>query len=277
MNAENVVPINDREPRVAVVTVTPEIAERWLGKNTRNRHARASVVSGYARDMKAGNWVLNGESIKFAQDGTLLDGQHRLLAVVAAGVSVQILVVRGIPNEAMPTVDTGARRKFSDVLTIDGGSNTSALAAIVRRAVMWEAGQRTNTGKIKPTNSEMMEFLTECPEIVHSAEIASKLASRTLLPASVLGLAHWLFSDIDPDQATFFIARVIDEDVPTGHPARTLHRRIVNLRINGGRVNESEALALTIRAWNAYRAGETPRKFQMPKGGLTNDNFPVPR
>lgn len=277
MNVAKVVPMPEREPQIAVVPITPEIAERWLGKNTRNRNARNSIIAQYARDMKSGKWVLNGESIKFADDGTLLDGQHRLLAVVAAGVAVQMLVVRGIPASAMPTVDAGARRKFSDVLTINGGSNSSTLAALVRRAVMWEEGVRTNTGQLKPTNSEMLEFLAEHPEIEHSAEVARKLSSRNLLPASVIGLAHWLFAAIDPESATWFLARVIDEDVPRDHPARVLNRRIVSMRIAGGRVNESEALALTIRAWNAYRAGERPQKLQMPKGGLTNRNFPEPR
>lgn len=273
----NVVPISADEPRIAVIAVTPDMAERWLGKNLNNRNIRKPVYAGYARDMRAGRWQLNGETIKFAEDGTLLDGQHRLHAVIAAGVSVPMLVVRGIPMKAMPTVDTGAGRKFSDVLKIEGDSNTSTLAALVRRAWMWDQGARTNTGASKPTRSEMMEYLEANPEIRHSAEIARQLQSRSLLPASVVGLSHWLFSAIDPDAATWFVSRVVDEDVPTDHPARVLHRRIVGMRLSGGRVNETEALALTIRAWNAFRSGRSAQKFQMPKGGLTNSNFPEPR
>lgn len=273
----NVVPMPN-EPTFSVDTVTPEVAETWLGKNNRNRNIRPGTVRAYARDMEAGNWHLNGETVKFAPDGTLLDGQHRLHAVIASGATVQFLVARGVRPEAMRTIDMGLRRKYADHLKIDGGlNNASTLAALIRRAVMWEEGQRLNTGAIQPTPAEMDEFLDQYPEIEHSAEVARKLASRNLLPASVIGIAHWLFSDLDAEAATWFINRIVDEDVPRNHPARVLNRRIVSMRIAGGRVNESEALALTIRAWNAFRAGETPGKFQMPRGGLTNANFPEPK
>ncbi|WP_436702163.1 hypothetical protein [Nocardioides sp. BYT-33-1] len=263
--------------KVEIILVTPDLAEAWLGKNTKNRNLVRKNITKFARDMKAGAWRMNGEAIKFASDGTLLDGQNRLHAVIASGASVWMMVIRELSADVMPTLDTGKSRSFANVLQIDGEGNTSSLAALVRRALMWDAGQRTNAGQLSPTINEMQEFLEDNPEIRTSAEVARKLQSRSLLPGSVLGLSHWLFSAIDPDAATWFVARVVDEDVPTGHPARVLHRRIVAMRLAGGRINETEALALTIRAWNAYRRGETPRKFQMPKGGLTNDNFPEPQ
>lgn len=278
MNAQ-IVPITDPTPKlkVEIVLVGPDLAEAWLGKNVINRNISRANIAKYARDMKAGAWQLNGEAIKFATDGRLLDGQNRLMAVIAADVAVQMLVIRELPTGVMPTLDGGKPRNFSNVLQIDGETNTTSLSALVRRALMWDAGQRTNTGRFTPTTHEMQTFLDDNPEIRASAELARKLQSRSLLPASVLGLSHWLFSAIDAEAATWFIARVVDEDVPTGHPARVLHRRIVAMRLAGGRVHETEALALTIRAWNAYRKGETPRKFQMPKGGLTAANFPEPR
>ena len=49
------------------------------------------------------------------------------------------------------------------------------------------------------------------------------------------------------------------------------------MRMGGGRVNDTDALALVIMAWNAHRAGETRTKLQLPRGGLTPENFPEPR
>ena len=263
--------------RIEIVMVTPEIAEAWLGKNTANRNINRQNIDRYARDMKAGKWRLNGETVIFADNGRLLDGQNRMHAIIKAGVPVQMLVVGNIPPDAMSTLNTGKSRNFANVLQIDGHANTSGMQTLVRRALLWDAGYRTNTGALKPTNAEMLDFMEAHPELAFSAEIGSKLASRTLLPGSIVSLTHWLFSALAPDEATWFLCRVADEDVPRNHPARVLHRRIVSMRLHGGRVHETEALALTIRAWNAYRAGETPSKFQMPKGGLTNANFPEPR
>jgi hypothetical protein len=75
-------------PTVQIIDVDPATAESWLAKNPNNRNLRVPVVQSYARDMVSGNWMLNGETIKFDQSGKLIDGQHRLSAVVTADVTV---------------------------------------------------------------------------------------------------------------------------------------------------------------------------------------------
>jgi hypothetical protein len=266
------------QPTVEIVEVSPELAESWLSKNPNNRNLRRSVVDGYARDMSAERWALNGETVKFAADGHLFDGQHRLNAIIVSGTTVPMVVVRGLSPDVMPTVDAGAKRSYSDALKLQGEDNTSTLAAVARRAVMWERGMRTNTGAIRPTPLEMNDFLERHPEIRTSADLASRLASRESLPASVYGLCHFLFAQLDAEDASWFLMRVNDGDgISSSDPIAQLRGRITRLRVRGGRINETEGLALTIRAWNAHRAGETRTKLQMPKGGLTNENFPEPR
>ncbi|MFW6869214.1 hypothetical protein ACOACQ_17635 [Nocardioides sp. CPCC 206347] len=268
----------DPSPAVEIVDVTPELAETWLSRNPNNRNIRRAVVDGYARDIEAGRWRLNGETIKFGPRGQLLDGQHRLSAVAQTGVTIPMVVVRDLADDVMATVDTGAKRSYADALKLAGEENTSTLAAVVRRAVMWERGMRTNSGAIRPTALEMDDFLERNPGIRASADLASRLASRERLPASVIGLCHFLFSQLDSDAATWFFLRVADGDgIPATDPIAVLRNRVIKLRVSGGRINETEGLALTIRAWNAHRAGESRTKLQMPKGGLTNENFPEPR
>ena len=63
---------------VKLVTVTPDMAFEMLEKNTRNRKVDEKRVRQYAKDMKSSRWALNGSTIVIAEDGTLLDGQHRL-------------------------------------------------------------------------------------------------------------------------------------------------------------------------------------------------------
>ncbi len=265
-------------PDAEIVEVTPQLAETWLSRNLNNRNMRRAVVDSYCRDIEAGRWRLNGETIKFGPNGVLLDGQHRLSAVVQAGATIPMVVVRNLSDDVMATVDVGAKRSYADALKLAGEDNTPTLAAVVRRAVLWERGMRTNTGAIKPTALEMDDFLHRHPEIRTSADLASRLASRERLPASVIGLCHYLFAQIDPDAATWFFLRAADSDgIPATDPIAVLRNRVIRLRGAGGRINETEGLALTIRAWNAHRAGETRTKLQMPKGGLTNENFPEPR
>lgn len=254
------------------------MAESWLTKNPNNRNLRQAVVNSYARDIVSGNWMLNGETIKFDQAGKLIDGQHRLTAIVVADATVSVVVMRGVDADVMDTVDVGAKRTYADALKLQGEDNTTTLAAVVRRAVMWQRGARTNTGAVRPTAREMNVFVTENPQIRTSADIAARHAAKSLLPSSVIGLAHWLISPLDPDATDWFLARAADGDgLSKDDPIAALRNRIVKMRVGGGRVNKTDALALVIYAWNAFRAGETRSKLQMPKGGLTPENFPEPR
>jgi hypothetical protein len=42
--------------RAELVTITPEMAEQWLGKNTKNRPLKKTKIEQYARDIAAGRW-----------------------------------------------------------------------------------------------------------------------------------------------------------------------------------------------------------------------------
>ena len=83
--------------KTEVKLITPQIAEEMLKKNPMNRRVKDFVISEYSRVMKAGLWKENtGEAIKFASDGTLLDGQHRLTALIKANVSLYFLIITGM-------------------------------------------------------------------------------------------------------------------------------------------------------------------------------------
>lgn len=114
MNAQNVYPMptgpGPDEIRTEVVEVTPRTAAEWLTLNRRNRRARTLLVSKYAADMAAGQWRMAGEPIKFDTSGNLLDGQHRLSAVMLSGATVTMLVVRGLPPESQAVMDSGSAR-----------------------------------------------------------------------------------------------------------------------------------------------------------------------
>lgn len=88
-----------------VETIGPEKAKEYLKANINNprgNHSLSrSVVKRYAEDMKAGKWELNGEAIEFDEDGVLKNGQHRLAAIIVAGVEVKILVVRGVSRDTI--------------------------------------------------------------------------------------------------------------------------------------------------------------------------------
>lgn len=96
-----------------IVTITSEMARQWLLKNNFNRAQRPDLVADYVRQIREGRWRRTHQGIAFSEKGTLLDGQHRLFAVVEAGIAVPMLVFVNEPLENHLAVDGGKRAASS--------------------------------------------------------------------------------------------------------------------------------------------------------------------
>jgi len=126
------------EPTVTRMTVTPAMALNWLDyANSNNRRISDAHVQRLARDMKQGEWVLTHEGIAFDPSGVLLDGQHRLWAIVVADKSVEMHVWRGVTREALMAIDCGKPRNLGDILRLSGGhGQVGATELAVLRAML---------------------------------------------------------------------------------------------------------------------------------------------
>jgi hypothetical protein len=263
------------EPTAVVIDVTPELARVWLRSNTHNRKLRERAVADYARDMAAGHWNLNGEAIKFSTDGQILDGQHRLSAVIESDATVQMLVVVGLPPEVQETMDTGRKRTTGDVMGLRGETNAHTLASILRRVWAWNNGDHRFTGNYSATNRECAQLLADHPELRRSTEIAVRTRHAfPHIPQSCLGVAHHLFSAIAADEAAWFFQRIADgAELPIGHPVLALRARVTSERLESVRMPESRYMAYLIRTWNAVRDGRSLDRLVHPP----NSSMPMPK
>jgi hypothetical protein len=276
--------------------ITPEMAREWIrrheevvaaerkangGKARDNRRLRfESGVEKYAREMKAGRWHRNGESVKIAWNETIVDGQHRLHACVQSDVPFWSVVVTGVEPEAQDTIDTGLPRRLSDQLAIANEKNAALLASVTRWSLRWIHGLRSNGGAgYQPTQVEMLDYLEADPRLRLAAEFATR-ARLGFKPvrAPVWAMAWMLLHEKDWDAAEVFLERVIDgADLPSGHPVLTLRNRLISAKVSGERLTEHEQLALFCIAWNAFRGERKTAILKLPPGGLTARNFPEPR
>jgi hypothetical protein len=213
--------------------------------------------------MEKGHWKFNGDALRFDVEGNHLDGQHRLMAMCLLNddtFSLHFLVVAGLETESQSTMDQGAKRSFGDFLALGGSANAMALAAVTRKALLWDRGDVKFAGNFRPTITEMQEYIDAHPEVHRSTEVALRIRSAFKgLPPSVLGVAHMVFMRSDPDQAPWFFERLLDGHmIPKGHPVYTLRERLLRPREkHGERTAPEEYMALMIRAWNAYRKNDT--------------------
>lgn len=263
------------------VLVTPTLAQRWLDTNRdNNRKPKSSKVSAYARDIKAGRWLATGEAIKFDTSGRLMDGQNRLLAVIEADTAVTFSVFYDLDPASMLVMDTGAARSFGDSLAVNYGTpNKYQVGSIVR----WVLGTELNVwrgtgGGFNPTHAELALRYDRSPlQFDASGARGRDVQLAGLGVASAAGTAHFLFDQLDAEKTkVFFDALITGVNLPAGHPALSLNKRLTRSRYDG--LTRQDQLSLFIRAWNAFRADTTIFKIPVSNTGiLTNENFPRPR
>lgn len=262
------------KPEMAWVPIDPETAARWLKKNTKNRKLSDTDINTYARDMAAGNWHLTGEAIKFAPDGRLLDGQHRLRAIIKSGVTITMLVIRNVSADAQSVMDTGKKRTASDALDIAEHVNTSMLAAAAKIGLALEA-EADDADRYSPTHSEIADWIDANPDIKYACEFARPIARRTDCPPAVVAYTFFMFARIDMfDAAQFWTAAADKVGLKAGDPVIALTNRFAEARRNRERLARRTQISLIVRAWNTRRQGKTMRfiRVNSPSGGL----IPIP-
>jgi hypothetical protein len=245
---------------VELVDVNPTLAAAWLLRNTRNRTIKESAVDRYARDMSAGEWRVTGEAIKFDLDGDILDGQHRLLAVLKANTVVQLHVVRGLAPDSQDVMDTGVRRGAHDALHLNGYSNSTNLSAAAKLAMNYEAGVMVTAAQhqlVAVTNAEILRWVQANPDLVTAVAAVTNRKGKLPMRPSVGSFCLWAMRRIDAEQADELYGDLADMRTNgQGDPRYTLLRRLNTIRTGNERVSAVTEAHYIFRTWNALREGE---------------------
>jgi hypothetical protein len=95
--------------------ITPDVARALLATQATNRRVRARRVVEYARAMAEGKWLSQtNQQIGVCLDGRLIDGQHRLLAVILNGKPMEMEITVGMPIEVQKVIDGACPRNAED-------------------------------------------------------------------------------------------------------------------------------------------------------------------
>jgi len=257
-----------------VLSVTPKMAHEWLDSlSSHQRSVSPNYVTQLARKMRNGQWRLTAEPITFDTDGKLIEGQHRLRAVIESGVAVEFMVVRGAPAESFAVIDQGRRRNAAQFYDGKYAGQVMAGARFLRHIeVHLPYNTAASAGSWNQLSmDDQLEYVTTWPELAEAAPLVEPLSRRSALiqvPSRyVLPVVAQAMRTEHADRIAGFLTGMhtgqgLDGD---NDPRMLLHRRFTSMLRAQLMSSQGADLAysLTAKAWNFYVEGAQMKLLKM--------------
>ncbi|WP_009963662.1 hypothetical protein [Verrucomicrobium spinosum] len=254
------------------VQLTPEMARRMLERNLRNRKLSEQVVDKYVEEIRNDEWRLTPAAVGFDCEGRLVDGQHRLTAIVKSRRTVPMIVTTGLPAAAQEKVDRQRRRSLFDALYLSGQVRNrkwvEIATCLARRVVA------SNSGTAPPDSVVKLALETHREAIEAVTDQMGEKSVKGISQASFLAAAV-LYHEVDSDKCREFLAAIrTGAGLALDHPALRLRKLLMGESLlhsmpRGG-ANQSYIFRRSIYAMQAHLEGRMI-------GGLREaDNFASP-
>jgi hypothetical protein len=274
---------------VKIQTVTPAQAQKWLEGNVDNRSLREARVLQHSQVLQRGEWELTGDAIVFDADGTLLNGQHRLSAVVVTGIQARFVILRGVPAKAQEVFDSGLSRTLGDQLQRRGVPYytyvSSALFWLHRLAYAEQTGiAHYAEPSQRPSFRQLLALYEHNKELVDEApKIGKHVNNLKVRAGATLALYHRLKeiddSNIDEEVDLFFQKWLTGEDLKANDAIYRLREWTLDdaaKRHTRGRAPDYRYAAYVLTAWNKWRDGEPIRQLKWVYSPSTRSAWPIP-
>lgn len=268
--------IRTKEHTYNEVQVTPEIAVQLLQNNYgHNRPLKASVVKRYANMMRTDEWNARAaDPIKVSVDGMLLNGQHRMNAVIISGETIPMTIETGLEVGDYKSIDQGSTRTGADIIGEE--KNRYAKAAGIKAIINFNKGKEGQ--KIfhdLVTNKEVGDWLED--EGLDSLDhVNFNVWKKSLnVPPSVYYLFSSQAQSIDPQAFDAFTTMLCEGvGLTSSHPILKMRNYLLS-PLRPKRRNETEMTKmyqLLVKTWNTWRQGKTikgqlrvPNKWTLPE------------
>lgn len=264
------------------VTITPDVAERFLQLNKKNRKLRDNLVNEYAEAMRKGEWQFFGQTIVISKEGFLLDGQHRLAAVVKSKKAQIFNIQTGIEESAFKVIDTNKVRSATDVAFIDGvETHTSVIVAAVKIINAYYALNNRRTASLQISNPRSFKLShTETLNLLNTykretLQSYAKFAAtwhkqgKFLTTSTYLAFMYIFAKKSERDAIQFFTLLSGGEGIGENtYPViYNLRQRFIDESMAKMRYFDiRDKWTLLIKAWNVFRERRDVRIVQVKEG-----------
>lgn len=264
---------------VTAEDITPAVAHKLVaaiaetGANPRKQ--RSWIRDRYAADMAAGNWAFPVDFVGFNHNGDNVNGQHRLAACVESQKPFPTLIVRGVEEDAVEALDRGLKRQLSDALLGRGLDNARDLQSAIKLLWKWDNGWLFTT-RAQASDAQSLAHL-EANEGLVEAVRRCKMVKRAKLKVTVMSVAYYRASLVDPDAAGDWLDKIItgiglEANDPILH-LRDLHTRRVKA-LTAGSQQQVTDLAYAIKVWNAWIQNKPMGQLRWSHWGRRPERFP---
>jgi hypothetical protein len=258
-------PENDPDVTIGQELVTPERAREWLASLPEQRPLRPMKVEQHKRAMRSGEWWPKAKPLMLDKEGRLIEGMHRLRALVETGLPQWFVVYRGVDSAMFMDVDDGqAIKTLNDVLIAKGvARGTSAMAAqVVRMAWRASQGHSVLDDRHQPRNREGWALFAQNRHPIEESVRLARGCERVLRGAGLL--AYHFFRNIEdhPEKVRAFAHRLrTGEDTWGGDPALLLRNWEMELARKQIRIFPHEHIKALSASVNAAVAGKKARTW----------------
>lgn len=248
--------------------ITPMLAEKYLESVPDfQRKVDEKQVRKIALAIQKGEWRMNGATIVFNEKGELIDGQHRLKAIIMSCKTVMSLVVRGVPSDIQTfhTIGDEKSRKLTDFLRAKHINNVGAVLTMYWDVVNghWPPGK----GKEAYPIADVLKIGKHHIPAIEALCIDPLMkAGRLVHNASFCVFLAFYYTQIDPvkdiERLAEFFARVADGlELTRSHPAYHLRQKYLSLR-PGDVIDHRTGKALIMKALHIYLQHEPCGRLQ---------------
>ncbi len=196
------------------------MAEGWLAKNhPRNRRISSKLVDTFAEDMLAGNWRLTHQGICFDGEGQLIDGQHRLSAVIKSGKTIALVVAINSSAQINDPID---RSRSRSVAYLTGYRTAEIAACKVLRSFedggdYWRALTASGATAVLQRHVDSFQELSELP-------------GRSKLTGGILAALAWAYPIIGSERTQEFVLGLEPDQSKRGTPSHALRAWLASQR-----------------------------------------------
>ncbi len=258
--------------KTTYMNINPDLATQWLEGNVRNRRIDPKHVDILAQDMEAGKWRMTHQGIAFSDQGILVDGQHRLWAILQSGCTIRMAVSFGISVDSVDAIDGMKARTVVDRMRLNGlfdldgvsPNHTATLREMIRGLGDGKKLAYYKEVQLMDRHINAVQFAT--------AHIATK--TKGIAVGYVRAVIARAWYSVDHDELAQF-CRVLSTGVSETEWDSTIIKLRNQLMVMGStrnRILQKEIYGKVERVLTAWLNGENPRRIYP----ITVEQFMLP-